>query len=62
MSVFLSLSKGTFLLWANMTKFGIDTFLNRSKIQPNMFSPFALPRSRRPQPISCEKVGSFSSG
>ena len=41
---------------------GIDTIDKRSKIQPNMFSPFGLPRSRRPQPTSPEKVGSFLFG
>ncbi len=44
------------------SKLGIDTFYKSSKIQPNMLRPFALPRSRRPQPTSLEKVGSLSFG
>jgi hypothetical protein len=37
----------------------IDSFPIGSRIAPNMFNLFALPRSRRPRPTSFPKVGSF---
>ena len=40
----------------------IDSFCISSRIPPNMYYPFALPRTRRPKPTSFEKVGSFLFG
>jgi hypothetical protein len=40
----------------------IDTSHFSSKIPPNMYSLFVLPRTRRPKPTSQEKVGSFLFG